>query len=97
MIQLLLYPILQLYIQYKIMRLAMQVLFLSTMFKVYTDALHFVMNYFLSRLGSLDFPCMFAFVLNELQIMAMIQYGLSIWISIATGRFTIRLLMGLKP
>lgn len=93
MFKFLLKPFLQLYLQYKLANLTFRFAFAGVVFTTFKSGLDFVIEYFLSKLSSLDFPCTASYILNELQIFTMLSFGLSIFVTIVTGRFILRVLL----
>ena len=84
---LLIAPLLALYLKYVIMRFTVKLLLFMAVFISFKQGMQFVINTVMNKMDTTSFNCTTLYILNSLDIMSMINFGLSLWGTIYIGRF----------
>ena len=80
-------PLLALYVKYKLVNFAVRLTLFLAVFTAFKNGMQFIVNSVMSKMNGLDLPCMVSYIIASLDIMSMINFGLSLWGSIFIGRF----------
>lgn len=80
-------PLLALYVKYKLVNYAVRLALFLAVFTAFKQGMQFVVNSIMSKMGGLNLPCMVSYIISGLDIMSMLNFGLSLWGSIYIGRF----------
>ena len=88
-------PLLALFLQAKLGLIALQIVIFGVIFTLFKQSMQFIMDLIFTKLGTLEFPCMVSYILNELDVFPMLNFGLSLWATIYIGRYLLTHLMKL--
>ncbi len=85
-------PLLALYVKFKLVAFGIRIALFMAVYALFKSTMQFVINYVVSRMNALDFPCMITYIINSLDILPMANFALSIWATIYIGKFLLNLM-----
>ena len=80
-------PLLALYIKYRLVQMAVRLTLFLAVFTSFKVGVQWVVDVVMSKMGTLSLPCMASFIISQLDVINMINFGLSLYASIYIGRF----------
>ena len=85
-------PLLALYVKFRLVAFGIKIVLFTAIYMLFKSTMQWVINYVLSKMNTLDFPCMISYIINSLDILPMINFALSIWATIYIGKFLLNLM-----
>lgn len=80
-------PLLALYIKFKLVSVTVKLLLFLSIYFSFKATMDWGLNQILSRLDTLNFPCMISYILNGLDVFTMINFALSFYATVYIGKF----------
>jgi len=84
---------LSLYLRYEVAAFVIKFAFFSSVFLLFKVAMQFIIDTVFSKMSALQLPCMASYIINSLDVLSMINFGLSLWATIYVGRYLLTHLM----
>ena len=79
--------IVSLILQFKLLLYAVKLMLFMAIYLSFKSVMENAIQMVMSRIDNLEFPCMFAYILNELDVFSMLNFGLSFYAMIYVGKF----------
>ena len=80
-------PLMALYLKYRVVKFAASLMLFLALFSAFKMGMEFVIDTIMSKMTSLNFGCTASWIIQELDVMSMLNFGLSLWATIYIGRF----------
>jgi len=95
LLTLLITPLLSLYLKFDVAKYAIRFILFGVVFALFKSAMQFIINAVFSEMSVIQMPCMATYILNELDVFPMLNFGLSLWGTIYIGRYLLNSMMKL--
>ena len=81
-----------LYIKFRLVAFAVKIAMFTAIYFLFKNTLQWTIDLITVKLELLSFPCMISYILNGLDIMTMINFGLSFYATVYISRFLLSLM-----